>query len=186
MRSSKPRRGAESVNEELQTVNLELSAEVEALGRAHDDLQNLFDSTDVATVFLDRGLLIRSLTPASTRIFNLLPGDRGRSISNLSSRFAMPDLGQDIDAVLRAGEAVERGSIRKSSGPLPRPARPLSEQRPPYRRRGGELYRDHRRDPGRTRGRPRSSNCITDAQPARRCPGDRHPDAGPGHHLEGR
>ena len=98
----------QSVNEELQTLNLELSAKVEALGRAHDDLQNLFDSTDVATVFLDRDLLIRSFTPAATRIFNLLPGDRGRPITDLSSRFAMPDLGQDIAAVLMAGEAVER------------------------------------------------------------------------------
>jgi two-component system CheB/CheR fusion protein len=98
----------QSVNEELQTVNLELHANVEALDRAKDDLQNLFDSTDVATVFLDQDLRIRSFTPAATRVFNLLPGDRGRPITDLSSRVALPDLGRDIAAVLAGGEPVER------------------------------------------------------------------------------
>jgi two-component system CheB/CheR fusion protein len=98
----------QSVNEELQTVNLELSGKVEALDRANDDLRNLFDSTDVASVFLDKDLLIRSFTPAATRVFNLLPGDLGRPITDLSSRFALPDLGRDIDAVLAGGGPVER------------------------------------------------------------------------------
>jgi two-component system CheB/CheR fusion protein len=98
----------QSVNEELHTVNLELSGKVDALDRANDDLQNLFESTDVATVFLDRNLRIRSFTPAATRVFNLLPTDRGRPITDLSSRFALPDLGEDIAAVLSSGEPVER------------------------------------------------------------------------------
>jgi two-component system CheB/CheR fusion protein len=97
----------QSVNEELQTVNIELSGKVEALDRANDDLHNLFDSTDVATVFLDRDLKIRSFTPAATRVFNLLPGDRGRPITDLSSRFALPDLGRDVAAVLARGEPLE-------------------------------------------------------------------------------
>ncbi|MBL6459404.1 PAS domain-containing protein [Belnapia sp. T6] len=98
----------QSVNEELQTVNLELNTKIEALDRANDDLQNLFASTDVATIFLDRDLLIRSFTPAATRVFNLLPGDRGRPITDLSSRFALPQLGQDIAAVLAGAEPIER------------------------------------------------------------------------------
>ncbi|NOG72032.1 CheR family methyltransferase [Roseicella sp. DB1501] len=98
----------QSVNEELQTVNLELNTKVEALDRANDDLQNLFESTDVATIFLDRRLQIRSFTPAATRIFNLLPTDRGRPITDLSSRFALPDLGSDIAAVFDSGEPFER------------------------------------------------------------------------------
>jgi two-component system CheB/CheR fusion protein len=98
----------QSVNEELQTVNLELHAKVEALDRANDDLRNLFDSSDVATIFLDRDLRIRSFTPAATRIFNLLTTDRGRPITDLSSRLAMPDLAQDIDAVLAGATPIER------------------------------------------------------------------------------
>lgn len=98
----------QSVNEELHTVNLELGEKIEALDRASEDLQNLFDSTDVATVFLDRDLRIRSFTPAARRVFNLLPGDRGRPITDLSSRFAVPELGRDIAAVFAGGEPIER------------------------------------------------------------------------------
>ncbi|RAI58132.1 CheR family methyltransferase [Roseicella frigidaeris] len=98
----------QSVNEELQTVNLELNSKVEALDRAHDDLKNLFESTDVATIFLDRSLQIRSFTPAATRIFNLLPTDRGRPITDLSSRFTLPELDRNIAAVLESGEPFER------------------------------------------------------------------------------
>ncbi|RZA10822.1 MAG: chemotaxis protein CheR, partial [Proteobacteria bacterium] len=98
----------QSVNEEMQTVNLELSGKVEELDHANSDLQNLFDSTDVATVFLDKDLRIRSFTPAATQVFNLLPSDRGRPITDLSSRFALPELSQDITAVLAGSEALER------------------------------------------------------------------------------
>jgi PAS domain-containing protein len=76
----------QSVNEELRTVNLELSGKVEELDRANADLRNLFDSTQVATVFLDRHLVIRSFTPAVTAIFNLVAADRGRPLTDFASR----------------------------------------------------------------------------------------------------
>jgi two-component system CheB/CheR fusion protein len=98
----------QSVNEELQTVNLELGHKVEELDRTNNDLQNLLDSTDVATLFLDKALRIRSFTPAATRVFNLLPSDRGRPITDLSSRFALPELSRDIAAVLADGEPIQR------------------------------------------------------------------------------
>jgi two-component system, chemotaxis family, CheB/CheR fusion protein len=98
----------QSVNEELHTVNHELNTKIEALNRANDDLQNLFVSTDVATIFLDKDLRIRSYTPAATRVFNLLPSDRGRPITDLSSRIAMLDFDRDIAEVLTNGAPVER------------------------------------------------------------------------------
>jgi two-component system CheB/CheR fusion protein len=98
----------QSVNEELQTVNVELQNKVEALDRAHADLQNLFDSTDVATVFLDAKLVIRSFTPAVAKVFNILPGDRGRPITDLASRFSLPDLAEDVTAVLGGAEPIDR------------------------------------------------------------------------------
>ncbi len=98
----------QSVNEELQTVNGELTSKIEALDQANSDLHNLFEITQVATVFLDRDLVIRSFTPAMTRIFNILPGDLGRPITDLSSRLALPALAQDIQDVFRRGEPVER------------------------------------------------------------------------------
>ena len=98
----------QSVNEELHNVNADLSVKVHDLDRANTDLQNLFDSTDVATVFLDRDLVIRSFTPAVSRIFNVRPGDRGRPLTDLSTRLALPDLVADAAAVLARSEPVER------------------------------------------------------------------------------
>jgi two-component system, chemotaxis family, CheB/CheR fusion protein len=98
----------QSVNEELHTVNADLSEKVDSLDRANSDLQNLFESSDVATIFLDADLRIRSFTPAVTQIFNILPGDRGRPITDLSSWLSLPDLAADIAEVFGGREAVER------------------------------------------------------------------------------
>ena len=98
----------QSVNEELHTVNAELSNKVEALDRANSDLQNLFESTEVATVFLDKTLTIRSFTPNVARIFNILPGDRGRPITDLAGRLNFAGLADDIAHVLAEQRPRER------------------------------------------------------------------------------
>jgi two-component system CheB/CheR fusion protein len=98
----------QSVNEELHTVNAELSGKIDALDRASSDLQNLFESTDVATIFLDRNLVIRSFTPAVTRIFNVLPTDKGRPITDLSSRLNLSDFPDDIRKVFAGAKPIER------------------------------------------------------------------------------
>ena len=102
-----------SLNEELHTVNSELSGKLEALDRANSDLQNLFDSTAVATVFLDKSLVIRSFTPAMTDVFNILPADRGRPITDLSSRLELPQLAEDIARVVADHNTIER-RVRRS------------------------------------------------------------------------
>jgi two-component system CheB/CheR fusion protein len=96
-----------SLNEELHTVNSELNGKLDALDHANSDLQNLFDSTAVATVFLDRDLMIRSFTPAMTEVFNILPGDRGRPITDLSSRLPMSRLTDDIASVFANNSVIE-------------------------------------------------------------------------------
>ncbi len=98
----------QSVNEELHTVNAELTGKLEALDRANTDLQNLFDSTDVATVFLDRALVIRSYTPAISRLFNVRPTDRGRPITDLTGYMRLSDLAADVQGVIAGGAPVER------------------------------------------------------------------------------
>ena len=45
------------MNEELQTVNQEMQAKVDELSRTGNDMKNLLDSTDIATLFLDSALL---------------------------------------------------------------------------------------------------------------------------------
>jgi two-component system CheB/CheR fusion protein len=98
----------QSVNEELQTVNSELSSKIDELDRANADLNNLFQSTGVATVFLDRNLVIRSFTPAVTTLFNLIPSDRGRPLTDIVSRFAYDGFEADMRAVLAGGAPIER------------------------------------------------------------------------------
>jgi len=53
----------QSMNEELQTVNHEMQAKVDELSHTSDDMKNLLDSTDIATLFLDDELLVRRFTP---------------------------------------------------------------------------------------------------------------------------
>jgi two-component system CheB/CheR fusion protein len=97
----------QSVNEELQTVNSELRSKIDELDRANSDLTNVFQSTKIATVFLDRDLVIRSFTPEVTKLFSLIPSDRGRPLTDITSRIDYPDLENDIRAVF-AGEGIER------------------------------------------------------------------------------
>src|SRR5215469_2869777 len=105
----------QSVNEELQTVNNELSTKIEELDRANSDLNNLFQSTQIATIFLDRNLEIRSFTPAVTKLFNLIPTDRGRPLTDIVSRIDYPDLEQDIRRVCVGGPVPEH-SVRHTDG----------------------------------------------------------------------
>lgn len=97
----------QSVNEELQTVNNELSSKIDELDRANADLNNLFQSTQIATIFLDRNLVIRSFTPAVSKLFNVLPSDQGRPLTDLSGRLVYPNLESDIRAVF-GGQVIER------------------------------------------------------------------------------
>ena len=62
----------QSVNEELTTVNQELKIKIEELGLANNDFQNLINSTDIGTIFLDRRLRVKLFTPAASQVFNLL------------------------------------------------------------------------------------------------------------------
>ena len=97
-----------SLNEELQTVNIELIGKVDALDRSNTDLHNLFESTQIATIFLDTKFAIRHFTPPMSRLFNILPGDRGRPFSDLASKLDYPGLHDDIRRTLTSGVASER------------------------------------------------------------------------------
>jgi two-component system, chemotaxis family, CheB/CheR fusion protein len=97
-----------SMNEELQTVNAELNARVEELSRANSDIVNLLESTQIATVFLDRDLCIKRFTPSAKELFHLVESDEGRPIAHLRPRFATDTLQEDAAKVLRDLQPVER------------------------------------------------------------------------------
>ena len=98
----------QSLNEELQTVNHELYAKIEDLDRANTDLSNLFESSRIATVFLDRDLVIRSFTPDVARLFNIIATDKGRPLSDLALKLDYPELQDDIRSVLQTGVGIEK------------------------------------------------------------------------------
>jgi two-component system CheB/CheR fusion protein len=91
----------QSMNEELQTLNAELQHKVNDMSRLNNDMKNLFDSTEIATVFLDPALRVRLFTAGSNRIFKLIPGDVGRAITDIVSELAYPELADDAREVLR-------------------------------------------------------------------------------------
>ncbi|MFB0610776.1 chemotaxis protein CheB [Aurantiacibacter poecillastricola] len=98
----------QSINEELETVNAELSENNRQLLAANSDLKNLFDSTDIATVFLDQNLQVRRFTPASTRLFGIRERDVGRSINELKWRVDYNDLEEDAAQVASTLQPIER------------------------------------------------------------------------------
>ena len=98
----------QSLNEELQTVNVELQSKVDDLSLASNDMENLLNSTDMATVFLDNALHLRRFTNQATRIFRLKSGDVGRPLSDIVSDLAYPGLATDAGEVLRTLAFVER------------------------------------------------------------------------------
>ena len=127
----------QSVNEELQTVNSELTYKIDELDRANSDLNNLFKSTQIATIFLDGNLAIRSFTPAVTNLFNLIP-ERSRPATE---RHRQPlclsgARRATCAAVFGGGEAIERAVSLAGGEAIISRASPLSTARRRHRRRG--------------------------------------------------
>jgi two-component system CheB/CheR fusion protein len=91
----------QSMNEELQTLNHELQAKVDTLSQLNNDMKNLLESTEIATVFLDPALHVRLFTAGSNRVFKLIPGDVGRPITDIASELVYPELAAVAREVLR-------------------------------------------------------------------------------------
>ncbi len=91
----------QSLNEELHTINTELQSKIEDLARVNNDMKNLLNSTDIATVFLDEALNVRLYTASATRVIRLQPGDMGRPVTDIVSELVYPELPDDAREVLR-------------------------------------------------------------------------------------
>jgi len=98
----------QSLNEELQTVNAELQAKVEELSRANNDMKNLLNSTDIATLFLDGALHVRRFSTPAARLIKLIPSDVGRPITDIASDLLYSTLSDDVMEVLRTLVFIEK------------------------------------------------------------------------------
>lgn len=97
----------QSLNEELQTVNAELQGRLDELSLINNDMRNLLNSTEVATVFLDKELKIRRFTTQAAKITKLIPGDIGRPVSDIACDLLYPKLCEDAREVLRKLGSME-------------------------------------------------------------------------------
>jgi two-component system, chemotaxis family, CheB/CheR fusion protein len=98
----------QSLNEELQTVNHELQAKVDELSWANNDMKNLLNSTEIATLFLDDGLNVRRFTTQTTSIIKLIAGDVGRPVTDIATDLEYPGLAVDANEVLRTLVFIEK------------------------------------------------------------------------------
>ncbi len=92
----------QSLNEELQTVNIELQSKINDFMVANNDMKNLLNSTDIATLFLDKELNIRRFTDQITKIFKLRQSDIGRPFTDVVSDLQYPEMTNDAQEVLRS------------------------------------------------------------------------------------
>jgi two-component system, chemotaxis family, CheB/CheR fusion protein len=98
----------QSLNEELSALNSQLQETLERQRTTANDLQNVLYSTDVATIFLDDRFNIRFFTPATKALFNIIPADVGRPLTDLKSLAPDSDMLPDAHRVLETQAPIER------------------------------------------------------------------------------
>jgi two-component system, chemotaxis family, CheB/CheR fusion protein len=89
-----------SLNAKLTALNSRLLETVEQQRTTANDLQNVLNSANVATIFLDGRLNIRFFTPAMTSHFSIVTTDVGRPLADLASHSNDEALLADAAAVL--------------------------------------------------------------------------------------
>ncbi|MEL7023973.1 MAG: CheR family methyltransferase [Pseudomonadota bacterium] len=100
----------QSVNEELVTVNAEFQVKNEELLSLNADVNSLLESSEVATIWLDRQASIRKFTPKVEEIFNLELSDQGRPLAHFT-----PSLNPEASSKLEnAIESVASGDIESA------------------------------------------------------------------------
>ncbi len=90
----------QSLNEELLTVNTELQNKVDQLSEVNDDMNNLLNSIEISTIFVDKDIKIKRFTKETTKLINLIPSDVGRPLKDIVSNVEYKDLIKDIKEVM--------------------------------------------------------------------------------------
>lgn len=98
----------QSLIEETQILNQELRQKVTELEDLNSDLRNFFESSQIATIFLDQKLKIRRFTKESVKIFHLIDTDIGRPLSDITSAIEYPNLFSDCLKVMKKPDRIEK------------------------------------------------------------------------------
>ncbi len=98
----------QSANEELTTVNEELGTRNTELAMLNNDLKNLLTSINIPIIIVDNQLCVRRVTAPGEKIFNLIPSDVGRPLSNIKPNLDIPDLAPLIREVIQTLSIRER------------------------------------------------------------------------------
>jgi two-component system CheB/CheR fusion protein len=98
----------QSLNEELTALNSQLHETVQRLRGTSNDLQNILNSSDTATLFLDGKLNIRFFTPPAKSFFSIIESDIGRPLADLARLSDDGDLLADARAVLARSLPLSR------------------------------------------------------------------------------
>jgi two-component system CheB/CheR fusion protein len=122
----------QALNEELSMVNAQLEERVVEIARNRDDLQNLLESSHVATILLDREQRVRRFTSNVSGFFRLKDGDEGRPLGDIASRLRDPEFASDLCAVLADGRTAEV-EVAADDG------RSVLRRATPYRASGGAI-----------------------------------------------
>jgi two-component system, chemotaxis family, CheB/CheR fusion protein len=90
----------QSANEELATVNEELHHRNAELTRSNNDLVNFLAAVSIPMIIVTRDMRIRRFTPMAEKLFNLIPTDAGRPITDIKPNVQIADLGQLLSQVV--------------------------------------------------------------------------------------
>jgi len=101
----------QSLNEELQTVNAELQSKVGDYSRGNDDMKNLLNSTEIATLFLDKELNIRRYTDQMVKIIKLRNADIGRPFTDLVTDLEYPEIESHARQVIKTLTFIETAIV---------------------------------------------------------------------------
>ena len=139
----------QSVNEELTTVNQELKIKIDELRLSNNDFQNLINSTDIATIFLDRSLRVKLTHAARARHVQPAPDRRRPAALGHHQRLRYDGL----DERHATGARRAAGHRSRSAGarrPLVSDAYPaVPHRRRSHRRRRPDVSGHHRAPRGR-------------------------------------
>ncbi|MBE9046333.1 PAS domain-containing protein [Pleurocapsales cyanobacterium LEGE 10410] len=98
----------QAANEELKTTNEELQHRNLEARQSNDDLLNLLNSIEIPILMLEKDLRIRRFTPTAQRIFNLIPTDIGRPLSDIRLNLDFPDLEAAIAEAIDTPTIIRR------------------------------------------------------------------------------